>query len=175
MSLFSVDIPLIETERLILRAPREDDFAALAAFLASDRSRFVGGPMDAPQAFRSLLASLGHWLLRGYGMWTIALRQDDAPVGRVGFLYGEGWDEPELGWHVFSGYEGQGLAFEAALAARAHGAAQFGLTGVISYIDPANSRSLALARRLGAQFERDGAVIGKPAQVWRHPKLEALA
>ena len=38
-------IPEIRTERLILRAPRQSDFAGFSGFYASDRSSFVGGPL----------------------------------------------------------------------------------------------------------------------------------
>ncbi|MGD9863078.1 MAG: GNAT family N-acetyltransferase [Pseudodonghicola sp.] len=174
MSAFPLPIPVIETERLVLRGPRESDFDAHAAMMASDRSRFIGGPLDRNTAWRGFCGSIGHWVLRGYGMWVVADRADDRPLGRVGLINHLGWDEPELGWHLYDGAEGRGVAHEAALAARAYGAAQFGLDGVISYIDPANTRSQTLAARLGATVERDGEVMGHPCQVWRHPKAGDL-
>lgn len=171
MTVLSVDIPVIETERLRLREPRETDIPAVIAFYASDRARFIGGPMEPHHAFRSYTAALGHWLLRGYGFWMVADKDTDAPLGRVGFLYGEGWHEPELGWHVFEGAEGKGIAFEAARAARAYGAANLGLDGVISYVNPANTRSRALAQRLGCTHERDVTFFGEDGiGIWRHPK-----
>jgi len=175
MSAFSLPIPVIETDRLILRAPREDDFDALAEFMTTDRSRFVGGPLDKPTAWRGFCGSLGHWALRGYGMWMVADQADDTPLGRVGFINHLGWDEPELGWHLFADAEGKGLAAEAARAARAYGARHFDLDGVISYIDPANARSVKLAERLGARFEREGAVLDHPCHVSRHPTLAEAA
>ncbi|MDK3020271.1 GNAT family N-acetyltransferase [Pseudodonghicola flavimaris] len=174
MTPMSLPIPVIETDRLVLRGPVESDFDAHAALMASERSRFIGGPQDRAIAWRGFSGSIGHWVLRGYGMWVIADKADDTPLGRVGFINADGWDEPELGWHLYESAEGQGVAHEAALAARAYGAAQFGLDGVISYIDPANLRSQALAARLGAEIERDGEVMGHACQVWRHPKQEAL-
>lgn len=171
MTCLSVDIPVIETERLRLREMRESDLDTIAAFFGNDRSRFVGGPKNRAESWRVISGALGHWLMRGYGMWLVADKATDAPVGGVGFLNPEGWDEPELGWHLYDGFEGQGYAFEAAEAARAHGAAAFGLTAPISYIDPANTRSIALARRLGASFEREGEVMGHPCHVFRHSEL----
>jgi len=110
-------------------------------------------------------------LLRGYGGWAVADKESDEILGRVGFLYGEGWHEPELGWQMFAAGEGRGMAFEAAKAARAYGRAKFGLDGVISYIDPANTRSLALAKRLGCTHERDVTFLGTEGiGIWRHPK-----
>lgn len=170
MSVLSVDIPILETERLILREPRLEDFEPLAEFLGSDRARFVGGPMDRSSVHRALFANIGHWFLRGYGFWYVTPKGSDAPVGRVGFIYADGWDEPELGWQVFAEAEAKGIAFEAASAAREHAARHQGLDGVISYINPANTRSIALAERLGATFEREGEVVGNPCHVYRHPR-----
>ena len=169
MTTLSVTIPTLRTERLVMRAPAEKDIPAIIAFLGSERARFIGGPMEAHHAFRSYTASLGHWMLRGYGFWTVADAESDEALGRVGILYGEGWHEPEIGWHVFEGSEGRGIAYEAAIAARRYAAEVLDLHGLISYIDPANERSRNLAERMGATFERDVTFFGGPAQIWRQP------
>ncbi len=169
MSAFALSIPVIETEQLILRGPEARDFEPYADFGASERSRFVGGPFSRMDAWRSFLAGLGHWALRGFGMWMVEHRATGATAGRIGMIEHDGWPEPELGWHIYDGYEGQGLAREGALAARAHAARHQGLDRVISQIAPDNTRSLALARRLGATFERDGTLLDAPVQIWRHP------
>ncbi|WP_323780015.1 GNAT family N-acetyltransferase [Thalassovita sp.] len=169
----SLNIPVIETERLILRGPRESDFEPFAAFSASERAKFVGGPYTRYRSWGGFLAGYGHWALRGYGMWMLEDRASGATAGRVGVIFNEGWDEPELGWHIYDGFEGRGLAYEAALAARDYAARHFGITAPISYIDPANTRSKALADRLGARFEREGEVVGEACHVYRHPATEA--
>lgn len=173
MTRFAFDIPTLEAGDAGLRAIQESDLEPLAAFYATERSRFVGGPLPRVDAWRMISSNLGHWALRGYGMWVITA--DKQPVGLCGFIFREGWDEPELGWQVWGGHEGRGLAYQAALAARAHGVRTFGLNGVISYIDPANARSIRLAERLGATFERETVFFDKPCHVYRHPKLEDRA
>jgi RimJ/RimL family protein N-acetyltransferase len=63
------------------------------------------------------------------------------------------WPEQELGWTIWTeAAEGQGYAFEAVTALRRHvyGAR---LATAVSYIDPANTRSRALAQRLGCTFD----------------------
>lgn len=171
MTSFNFDIPTVETERLILREARESDLDEIAIFMASERSHFIGGPLDRANCWRLISSHFGHWLLRGYGMWHIHHKTDDLMIGACGFIFREGWDEPELGWNVHGGYEGKSIAFEAATAARAYGAKHFNLDGVISYLDPANTRSIALAKRLGATFEREGTLLGHDVHVYRHPKL----
>lgn len=184
MPTVTANIPVIETERLILREPRESDVPAVAAFNASERSVFIGGgpevvAKDGPHGaeffgWRIITSSLGHWALRGYGFWTVEDRASGQPAGRVGFINHVTWPEPELGWQVFDGFEGKGVAYEAALAARNAGSRLFGLNGVISLIAPTNTRSLRLAERLGAVIESETELFGKPALVHRHPVEVAL-
>lgn len=169
-----MNIPTLQTDRLILRAPQESDFESIAAFGASPRSASVGGPYSRWESWRGFLAIIGHWHLRGYGFWILETKSDGQIAGRVGIANHDGWAEPELGWHIFDGFEGKGLAFEAALAARAHAAIHLNVTRPISYIAPTNTRSLALAQRLGATFERDGDVLGVPCHIYRHPVQEGV-
>ena len=164
----TVTIPTLRTERLVLRAPRPGDFEPFAAFYASERASMVGGPLDRAEAWRTLAGLVGHWHLRGFGRW--AVMEDDAPVGIVGLHFPLGWPEPEVGWIVFDGAEGRGLAYEAALAARAHAYDTLGWRTAVSIVHPRNARSIALAERMGAR--RDGEFhhprVG-PVPVWRHP------
>jgi RimJ/RimL family protein N-acetyltransferase len=162
-------IPVLVTERLRLREPRESDLAAMAAFGAGPRSHFIGGPQGRRDAWRGLLANIGHWALRGYGFWSVDTAQGEF-VGRVGVIFHDGWPEPELAWHLFDGFEGRGFAHEAALAARADAKTRLGLGPLISMVDPENARSIALAQRLGARLERTDPGNGKPFHIFRHPE-----
>ncbi len=162
--------PLVETRDLLLRGYQEDDFEAMAAFGASERARFVGGPQDRWSSWRAFLAGIGHWTLRGYGMWIVQHRETGCVAGRVGMIYNDGWHEPELGWHIYDGFEGKGFAYQATLAARSYSAQHFGLDAVISYISPDNRRSLNLAKRLGATFECESVLLGEPCHIYRHPR-----
>jgi RimJ/RimL family protein N-acetyltransferase len=162
--------PVLHTERLTLRAPSARDLDAYADFLQSDRSRLVGGPLDRIDAWRSLAALVGHWTLRGYGRWALEPRDGGECLGFVGLHYPESWPEPEIGWTLFARGEGKGYAHEAALAARAFAYDVVGWTTAMSLIHADNSRSQALAARLGAVYEADF-VHEKygPLGVWRHP------
>lgn len=165
-----IDIPTLETERLLMRAPRDSDVAAHASFYSGPRSAMVGGPLTAELAWRALASEAGHWLLRGYGRWIVADKHSDEALGIVGLWFPRGWPEPELGWTLFDAAEGRGVAYEAALAARDFAFSRAGWSTIISLIDPNNTRSRALATRLGAhveaafEHERYGHM-----EIWRHP------
>lgn len=165
---FPLPIPTLETERLILRAPRETDFAAMLGFNDSPRAGFVGGGRDRQWVWRGLLANIGLWALRGYGFYSVDTKGGDF-VGRVGVIFHDGWDEPELAWHLYDGFEGKGYALEAARAARDDYHARISRQAPISYIDVANTRSEALAKRLGAVIERTLNDDKGHHHVYRHP------
>lgn len=171
MTGLSVHIPTLETERLILRAPREADAERLIDFFADDDySAGFGGPLDRGDAWRWHALSAGHWLFRGYGYFSIDLRDTGEHVGICGIWNPEGWPEPELGWVIFKQYQKHGYASEAALAAREWAYDMLGLPALTSNIVPGNTASAALAQRLGARLEgeTDNPFMGR-VQVWRHP------
>ncbi|WP_134682078.1 GNAT family N-acetyltransferase [Paracoccus ravus] len=165
----SVDVPVIETDRLILRAPRFSDLDAITAFGLSERSRHVGGPMPEWKSWTSLSSMIGHWVIRGYGWWMIEDKATGHVAGRTGIGHHIDWPEPELGWHLYEGFEGRGIAFEAALAARAHAHGVMGLGPVISLVAPQNTRSRHLAERLGATPEGETEIRGATCIIYRHP------
>ncbi|MCL4145916.1 UNVERIFIED_CONTAM: hypothetical protein GTU68_004190, partial [Idotea baltica] len=170
-----VHIPTLETTRLILRAHRLADFDAIAAFYASDRSQFVGGPMSAELAWRNMSQEAGHWVLQGFGRWMLEEKATGKTVGMVGLWHPAGFPERELGWDLYEGATGKGYATEAGAAARAYAYDTLGWTTVISLVAKDNAGSIAVAKRLGATqdgtftHERFGETL-----VMRHPAPEAL-
>ena len=160
----------LETENLILRMLKAEDFDAHAKFLATERSKGVGGPVNRADAWRKFATDFGHWVLRGYGMVTIVEKSSGKQVGVVGFWNPEGWLEVELGWTVYDGFEGRGYAYEAANAMRKYAYETLNWKTLTSVIASDNTRSIALAKRLGAHFEQNWtSPSGKSAVIYRHP------
>ena len=167
------DIPVLETGRLRLRAPAVSDFPAYAAFFASDRAVHERGPMDERAAWREFCASLAAWPLRGFGAWSATDRATGVYLGEVGLFQPVEYPEPEIGWMVVPQAEGRGIAHEAALAVRAWAYGTLGLRTLVSYIAPANARSIRLAERLGARLDPNAPTIDPGDLVYRHPAPEA--
>ncbi len=169
-------IPTLTTERLIMRALCEADVEAEAKFFATDRSKFVGGPLPKSQVWRTIAMLIGHWHIRGYGFWGVEDKETGEYYGHVGLWFPGGWPEPEIGWTLMENAEGKGIAHEAALAARQYAYQTLGWTTAISLVDPENIRSVKLAEKMGCKFdyEFEHETFGA-MNVWRHPSPEALA
>jgi RimJ/RimL family protein N-acetyltransferase len=156
-------VPTLDTSRLRLRLPAASDFNDYASLCAdAEVMRYVGdrGPLSREDAWRQLAMLIGHWALRGYGMWMVQELGGGAFVGRVGLHYPEGWPEPEVAWAFARPYWGRGYAFEAATAALRIAFDTLGWSRATSLIAPLNLRSIRLAERLGERFERNLVVRG---------------
>lgn len=161
--------PRLETDRLVLREWRAEDFGPFAAFFADPESaRFVGGACDRAEAWRRLAVEIGHWPLRGYGMYVVEERAAPGFAGYVGLWNPEGWPELELGWCLAPSTRGRGLATEAADACRREAFRRLGIDRLVSFIHPLNAASKRVAERVGAVPEGTGELLGGPVEVWRH-------
>lgn len=168
-------LPRLETARLILRAPRLEDFEIYARIGASDRGRhLVADNTDRAALWLDFTQMVATWLLRGHGVWTVEARTDGAVLGFVLIGFEPGDHEPELGYLFRETAEGRGYAQEAATAARDHALTTLALPGLVSTIDPDNARSIRLATRLGAARDCAAeAAHGNTIRVYRHPTPEA--
>ncbi len=151
----ALTIPMLETERTRLRAPRMSDFKAFAAHCASDRALFSTGRLGRGQAWREFSAAVGGWALQGHGAWSIEARSGGTYWGEIAITQPAEFPEVELGWTLMAPAEGKGIAFEAAQAVLRWAFAARGLTTLVSYITPENTRSIRLAERLGAVHDPD--------------------
>lgn len=165
-----MDIPTIESERLIMRDFRDADFEPMADFFASDISSFYGGPCDRADAWRKFAVYPGHWTLRGYGPFAIEVRETGAFAGICGPWYPEGWPEPEITWALVPDHHGKGYATEAAQRALRFVYEDLSWPTVVSVIANANHASTRLALRLGAIFESKLENRYGTASLYRHPR-----
>lgn len=165
-----VNTPVLETDRLILRAPELRDFDAYAGFYGSSRCDFVGGPMPRDKAWRYFGHHSGHWALRGYGTFFLEPKSGGDALGMILAHRPEGHPEREVGWAIFTGEaEGCGYAREAAIAVLAHVFGTLGWDTAVSYIEPGNARSIGLAERLGARLDPDAMPPDDdPVVIYRH-------
>jgi RimJ/RimL family protein N-acetyltransferase len=162
-------IPVLETERLILRGFQPGDFEQFADFYGTDASRFVGGPEPRHATWRRIASYAGGWALRGFGKFAVEEKASGRAVGIVGPWYPEGWPEPEIGYTILPEFQKRGYAAEAAACSLVYAYNELGWTTATSMIFPGNEPSMRLAERLGARqvgsFELAQQLT---LEIWRH-------
>lgn len=153
----SVEVPVIETERLLLRCHRADDLAACASMWADPAvTRYLGrDPLTPEEVWARLLRYVGHWALLGFGFWAVEEKESGHFVGDLGFMDFKRDLEPsldgvpEIGWILASQAHGKGYATEAVRAAVAWGESRFRSTRTACIINPENLASIRVAEKCG--------------------------
>lgn len=161
----------IETDRLILRPPRLDDFEAYAANMAdAEAARFIGGQQTRALAWRGFLTGAGAWLIQGFSMFTVIEKSSGQWIGRIGPLRPDGWPGNEVGWGLARSAWGKGYALEGCTAAIDWTFEQLGWDEMIHSIDPDNHASQVLAQRLGSTCRGVGKLPppfeDSPSEIW---------
>ena len=151
-----MNVPVLETARLTLRAHGVDDFPALMA-MWSERAvtHYIGGKTMRPdECWTRLLRYRGLWPLLGFGYWAVEEKSTGRFVGDVGFADFHRMIEPsirgvpEIGWVLAPDVHDKGYASEAVAAAIQWFDAQ-GKGRSVCIIDPTNEPSLRLAAKNG--------------------------
>jgi RimJ/RimL family protein N-acetyltransferase len=159
----------LTTDRLLLRQFKESDLDAHAAMCADPEvMRYVGEghTMTRMEAWRNMAMILGHWQLRGYGTWAVEERATKEFVGRVGFMYPDGWPGLELGGVIGRSHWGRGFATEAGKAALKYAFGKLERDHVISLIHPENEASISVAKRLGETLEGETELFGQKVLIY---------
>lgn len=172
--------PVLETARLILRVPSAEDFDRYAELQADpEASRYIGGVLSRPEAWRKFLQSPGAWVLQGFGMFAVIEKASGLYLGNAGPWQPEGWPGTEVGWALHRSAWGKGYAREAAIAAIDWSFDALGWSEVIHSIQPGNVRSQALAQRLGSRNRGAGRLPTPyqdvPIEIWGQTRAEWLA
>lgn len=162
--------PTLETDRLRLRAYKNEDFEQFANFYSSPRSRFADGPVSRSTAWAWFAAGAGRWPLVGYGAWAVDRLVDQMCVGVVSLNHPiKHSEERELGWLLWETYEGYGYAIEAASEAKKFAFDELKWSTLVSYIAIDNRRSIDLAQRMGASLDNDATHLADiHTMVYRH-------
>ncbi len=166
-----MEVVTLETQRLKLREFRESDLDSYAIMCADrDVMRYLGTgvTLNRFETWRAIAGMLGHWHLRGYGMWALESKETGELVGRAGFIFPEGWPGFELGWVLGKAHWGKGYATEAAREALRYGYEVMKRDRVISLIRPKNAPSIKVAERLGSKLAGEVELLGAKSLVYEN-------
>jgi RimJ/RimL family protein N-acetyltransferase len=150
-------VPLLETERLILRAHQADDFPDCVAMWRDPQvlKYTIGSESPPPRTWQRLLAYRGHWLLLGFGYWAVQSKASGRYVGELGFAdFHRDFTPsiegiPEIGWALATHAHGRGYATEALRRVIEWGDAHLGVERTVCIVHRDNAPSLRLAEKLG--------------------------
>ena len=165
-------IPVLQTDRLVLRGHRIEDFKHCAALWADPLvTRYITGtPLSCEQCWSRLLRHAGHWAMLGFGYWIAEEKRSGAFIGEVGFADYKRELEPvlpqvpEVGWVLASSAHGKGYATEALRAILTWGQANLPGDKTICLIHPENQASVRVAEKCG--YRKQGMATYK-----EHPTL----
>jgi RimJ/RimL family protein N-acetyltransferase len=145
---FTGERPVLTTERLVLRRPRDDDMAAIIAIVGDLRvSRNLAriphpyGEADARDFLDQIVPS--------ELVWALTLRSSAELVGMAGLSATDDPDEAELGYYLAPAQWGLGLATEAARAILDYGFRVAGFAAITAGYFVENSASGRVLHKLG--------------------------
>lgn len=149
--------PVIETERLRLRAHTAADFdASVPMWNDPIVTRFIGGrPYTREEVWQRLQRYAGSWVLLGHGFWAIEDKTRGKLIGEIGIMDAKRDIDPpfgedrEFGWALLPEAHGKGFAGEALQAVLDWEKRHLGGDCIVALIDPDNAPSIKLAHRFG--------------------------
>ena len=160
----------LESARLRLRQWREDDVGPLLAFYNDPVSENIyGAGVTRADIWRRIALFFGHFHFRSFGLWALEEKNSNSFVGYGGLWFPEGWDDVEVGYGIAPEHRRKGYAAEAACCARNHGY-KIGIAKLVSYIQPTNTASIAVATSLQAKPNGEFMMHGKSHTIYLHQK-----
>jgi RimJ/RimL family protein N-acetyltransferase len=156
----------IETERLLLRPLTLADVDELVAIHADPEVGRHMSAFDRERAIERLIADRNDWDTYGSGLIAVEDRRTRRFLGRAALKFWPRFEETELGWVLRRDAWGHGYATEAAGACGDWGFANLDIPYLTAMIRPANTRSIAVAERLGMTPLRHDHLQGIPVAVY---------
>jgi len=150
----------IETERLVLRDWRDEDWAPFWRDTNTPAvMRWLGGVLDDERRLAAQGRILNYAAEHGHTFWAVERKDDGAVLGFCGLKRsnqaGGPQGEFEVGWRLREADWGKGYAKEAALASLDHAFAVLGAPQVIALTVAGNTGSWGLMERLGMERRAD--------------------
>lgn len=149
---------ILETSRLKLRYFTIRDKDSLLPILGNSTVMefSIIGVHNSKQIRQFIEQRLLSYLELGFGLYAVIHKQQDKLIGYCGFFVQQvnKHKEVEIGYRLAQQYWGQGLATEAARAVLIYGSEKYQFKRFICLIEPANTRSIRVAKKLGMILEK---------------------
>ncbi len=175
--------PTLQSERLILRAHRLEDFPECASMWGDPNvvRHITGTPFTSEASWSRLLRYAGHWTLLGFGYWAVETKTGRNFIGEVGFANHQRQikpplpDSPEAGWALKTATHGKGYATEAVSRIVEWADKHLDCSDTFCIFDPSNAASLKVARKVGYGEDRTCTYRGQPTLVLSRPSRKSAS
>jgi ribosomal-protein-alanine N-acetyltransferase len=150
-----MQVPTVETERLVLSGFELHDLDELSAILSNPAvMRYMpgGNPFARERAEKTLRGIIGHWEERGFGWWAVRRRDRPNLIGWCGLTYLEELNETEVAYLFDEPFWSKGLATEAALASLRYGFNDVGLDTIVALAHVDNIASRRVMEKCGMTY-----------------------
>jgi RimJ/RimL family protein N-acetyltransferase len=163
----------LETERLILRDFTLEDVQKVALILGDPRVMQFSpqGILSTAETQAKIEEFIDSYQRQGFGKWAVVFKDNHQLIGYCGIIleHIDGVDEPEVGYRLAPAFWGQGLATEAAKAAVQYGLNQLRLPYILGIVEPANTASVKILKKLGMTYSRTTILYGSEVDLYRLP------
>ncbi|MEO5931485.1 MAG: GNAT family N-acetyltransferase [Candidatus Kapaibacterium sp.] len=153
-----MNIPTVETDRILLRAFAPDDLDDLAPILADpDVVRHLAGgkPFTREQVAGAIGRINAYWEKHGFGLMALVPKESGRVAGWCGLTLLDTTPEIELVYMLAKSEWGKGLAAEAARGMLRLGFGKIGLERIVAVARHENPASYRVMEKIGMRYERD--------------------
>ncbi len=145
--------PILQTNRLTIRRLTTDDTAFIIELLNTPGwLKFIGdrNVRTTEEAIGYLTnGPLKSYAENGFGLYLVATKADDIPIGMCGILKRPTLDNPDIGYALLPAFAGTGYAYEMASAVLNHALHELKLPSICAITLPGNASSVKLLEKLG--------------------------
>lgn len=159
----------VETSRMRLQRMAPEHFEHLKLFWAdpSVAEYTFLKPLDEEQAWVTMAANIGHWSIRGYGMYCAFEKISGEFIGTMGLWNPPTWPEPEFACALRPKYWGGRYGVEGGRKFIDLVQRELGWSTLSCVIRKGNEKSVRGLSRLGAKFDRDVQLQQSDWQMYR--------
>lgn len=147
---------ILETERLRLREFTLSDTEFIIELLNSPGwIEFIGdrNVKTEEQAINYLKnGPLKSYLQNGFGLSLVEMKDKQQAIGMCGIIRRDNLENPDIGFALLPGFNGQGYAFEIASATLSHATEKLKLPKISAITLGNNIRSIRLLEKIGLRY-----------------------
>lgn len=143
---------ILETERCLIRETTPEDVEDFFLIYSDPAiTEFMDGLYPEKEQEKEYIRDYIKNIYSYYefGVWTVVEKSSGSVIGRAGFSYREGFDDPEIGFTIGVPWQRKGYAEEVCRAILDYGWEVLGFGRVQALVETENTASLSLCDKLG--------------------------